>query len=296
VADDEKREKDDTVKPDKKKKSQPRSSRKKSKNKKDLLADAAVDQMRDFSLREFTASTQKGGDKTEKENSQSQSRPEEAEVAEDKARAAAQKDTPENDDQGDDEEVEDEPKKKELSVDDHKITLSKMEEERLKKIDPAELEEKSFEFEDGSSKIKGVLGVVAVVALLAVSYFFFFGDAAETKVLLSTKPIHADNYKTITPDTTFPLAKRIYIYFVPPHGRLGVNTVHIKIFEEITKAAGKKELVPVAHARRSVDANWRNFNTHFQREYFKHSGRYKLQILSPTGKVLADQFFNVKGP
>ncbi len=191
-------------------------------------------------------------------------------------------------------EDEDETEKKELSDETDKLKLSQMEEERLRKIDPAELEEKSFEFEDGSSKIKAIVGVVAISLALTAGYFLFMGGETQPKVLLSTGSISESNYKQIKETGgVYPIDKRIYVFFVTG-GRLGVRQVHIKIIEEIKKPGNKVDTVLIGQSQRTVNPNWRSFSTHFQREYFDHAGSYKVQIVSPSGKMLAENRFVIK--
>lgn len=259
-----------------KKEKQPSDDKEKKKSKKtgkeDMLKAAAQEQMGGFNLMSRFIGNE---EETKSEADTNESEQEEDDI----------------DDQEDDE------AKKELPTEKQKIGLSQMEEDRLKQIDPKDLEEKSFEFEDGSSKLKAVLAVIAICVALTAGYFFFFaGGDTQARVLLSTEPISKENYEGIsnTPGE-FALGKKIYVFFVTG-GRIGVDTIHFKILEEITKPGNQVELMVVGQAQRTVRPNWRpGISTHFQSQYFDHAGTYIIQILSPTGELMAENKFVIKG-
>lgn len=142
-------------------------------------------------------------------------------------------------------------------------------------------------------KILSVLAAALVVAALAGLYFYFFGSVAEPKIYLSTEKITEETLPSLTGlESGFPKNMPIYIYFAPGKN-LGVEQISIEITEVLSAADGATKEKQVAEFDATVQPEWKKLDTYFQAEFFEHAGTYRIRILTPEGKALAERTFKV---
>ena len=166
--------------------------------------------------------------------------------------------------------------------------------EELEKINKKELERAPDQYEDGSKKSLTVIGVIVIMLLLIGSYFYFFSASAGPIIMLSNHPIQDVLFTGTNKALLLKANKPVYFYF-SPDGRLGYKKIYIKILKVISsKSAPKKKYTNTGSFSYTLDPSWRKVSTHFQNDYVASVGDYVIQILDPTGKLIANQSFQVQ--
>ena len=166
--------------------------------------------------------------------------------------------------------------------------------EELEKINKKELERVSDQYEDGSKKSLTVIGVIMIMLLLIGSYFYFFSASAGPIIMLSNQPIQDVLFTGANKALLLKANKPVYFHF-STDGRLGYKKIYIKILKVISsKNAPKKKYTNTGSFSYTLDPSWRKVSTHFQNDYVASVGDYVIQILDPTGKLIANQSFQVQ--
>ena len=185
-------------------------------------------------------------------------------------------------------------KKKVLPKSANKEKNAAVADEELEKINKKELERASDQYEDGSKKSLTVIGVIVIMLLLIGSYFYFFSASAGPIIMLSNHPIQDVLFTATNKALLLKANKPVYFYF-SPDGRLGYKKIYIKILKVISsKSAPKKKYANTGSFSYTLDPSWRKVSTHFQNDYVASVGDYVIQILDPTGKLIANQSFQVQ--
>ena len=187
-----------------------------------------------------------------------------------------------------------EKKKKVLPKSANKEKNAPVADEELEKINKKELERATGQYEDGSKKSLTVIGVIVIMLLLIGSYFYFFSASAGPIIMLSNHPIQDVLFTGTNKALLLKANKPVYFYF-SPDGRLGYKKIYIKILKVISsKSAPKKKYTNTGSFSYTLDPSWRKVSTHFQNDYVASVGDYVIQILDPTGKIIANQSFQVQ--
>ena len=187
-----------------------------------------------------------------------------------------------------------EKKKKVLPKSVKKENNAPVADEELEKINKKELERASDQYEDGSKKSLTVIGVLVIMLLLIGSYFYFFSASVGPIIMLSNQPIQDVLFTGTSKGLLLKANKPVYFYF-SPDGRLGYKKIYIKILKVISsKNASKKKYTNTGSFSYTIDPSWRKVSTHFQNDYVASVGDYVIQILDPTGKLIASQPFQVQ--
>lgn len=187
-----------------------------------------------------------------------------------------------------------EKKKKLLPKSANKEKNGPVADEELEKINKKALERALDQYEDGSKKSLTVIGVIVIMLLLIGSYFYFFSASAGPIIMLSNHPIQDVLFTGTNKALLLKANKPVYFYF-SPDGRLGYKKIYIKILKVISsKGAPKKKYTNTGSFSYTLDPSWRKVSTHFQNDYVASVGDYVIQILDPTGKLIANQSFQVQ--
>lgn len=166
--------------------------------------------------------------------------------------------------------------------------------EELEKTNKKELERALDQYEDGSKKSLTVIGVIVIMLLLIGSYFYFFSASVGPIIMLSNQPIQDVLFTGTNKTLLLKANKPVYFYF-SPDGHLGYKKIYIKILKVISsKSASKKKYTNTGSFSYTLDPSWRKVSTHFQNDYVASVGDYVIQILDPTGKLIANQSFQVQ--
>ena len=166
--------------------------------------------------------------------------------------------------------------------------------QELEKVNKKELERALDQYEDGSKKSLTVIGVIVIMLLLIGSYFYFFSASVGPIIMLSNQPIQDVLFTGASKGLLLKANKPVYFYF-SPDGRLGYKKIYIKILKVISsKNAFKKKYTNTGSFSYTIDPSWRKVSTHFQNDYVASVGDYVIQILDPTGKLIASQPFQVQ--
>ncbi|MDH5716396.1 MAG: hypothetical protein OEZ22_02025 [Spirochaetia bacterium] len=146
---------------------------------------------------------------------------------------------------------------------------------------------------------KRIITAIVIFLIILFSgagvYFFLKTETKVPRIYLSTARIDKNEISSMSFDLeeNFSLNEPIYFYFTTGQ-RLAVEKLIITVLEiyENPDAAKKEQLAGLYQV--SVNPGWSHLETYFQKEVFEHAGRYKMQISSIEGKILAERTFSVR--
>lgn len=168
-------------------------------------------------------------------------------------------------------------------------------ESRLKRLTAGETQPAAFADDDEPPRWRRfvVFGVVGLLVLL-LGYWALFAPGSRPTIYLSNAPIEEALARNLrTANLTFPRNKTVYLFFAAA-GRIGQDKVVVKLTEIYADSSNMMKEETLAQLESSVRSSWRYFTTQFQKEYFDHSGRYRVHVLAPNGEVIASQEFRIQ--
>ena len=126
-------------------------------------------------------------------------------------------------------------------------------------------------------------------------YYFFTSTPVSPVIYLSSSEIDGNRLGSINvnEEQSFALGEPVYFYFTTGK-RLGTDKLVVTMLEiyETPEGITKEQLA--GNYEILVKPGWGHFETHFQKEVFENAGRYKLQILTREGGLLAEKIFRIK--
>ncbi|MCB1200921.1 MAG: hypothetical protein KDK41_09775 [Leptospiraceae bacterium] len=267
------------------------------KNKKDLFSKATREQINPESIDAERLKTSIGEQMSAPDDNQEIISQDIAEIA----KESGQKLLPPKKDQSDENETNVETKKSlqnasPIEESESESRKSKMDDNKVKKLESRQLKSADFKYKDGSMWRKIAI-IAAVLSLLggAAWYFFMLPPKIPPRIYLSTSSITESMLPSLPVDNqVIPAGRSIYVYFA--NGRpLGVQKIFIKV-TEITRSNTQavKEL-QIANHEASVDPRYHRIYTLFQSDYFDRPGNYKIRISDQNGQELAVRNFTIKG-
>ena len=109
---------------------------------------------------------------------------------------------------------------------------------------------------------------------------------------MSSSQITSSNIASISQAVVLPTNKPVYFSYISAT-QIEQEEVIIKIFS-ISDVNGSYQEKLVGQATRTVNSQWKRIHSMFQKEFFMHGGRFKIQILTPSQELLSEKSFQVK--